>query len=333
MIAWLLLPNVIHPLWGKFVFCLMDLVCAVFIESIIAANYPIKDRNSVFAVCVWLFNPFTFAISTRGSCDSITAALVLALNWFLVKERFFYSGIVWGLSIHWRLYPVIYFPALLCFLVHQSGHKGHLRQRIRSLFSVKNISFGMGALLSLGSFGVLFYALYGDEYLKHSLFYHMSRLDPRHNFSFHFYPIYLLNWKSPYPSHLWWLDIIDLGRIGSLTQIFLMSLIGFKFRKDLSLSLTLTTIVFVAFNKVCTAQYFVWYFCLLPLLTPRECFRHLSIYKAIAIWIISQVNWLFWAYLLEFQGVSCYLQVWFSSCLFLLANINLLIKLAITASV
>lgn len=54
--------------------------------------------------------------------------------------------------------------------------------------------------------------------------------------------------------------------------------------------------------QVCTAQYFVWYFGLLPLVLPRLPWplpRPLLL--ALAAWLICQLHWLLWAYMLEFQ--------------------------------
>lgn len=63
--------------------------------------------------------------------------------------------------------------------------------------------------------------------------------------------------------------------------------------------------------QVSTAQYFVWYFCLIPLVLP-----HLRLTSglcwALGCWVAAQLHWLLWGYLLEFQvsGVACACSMW-----------------------
>ena len=55
-----------------------------------------------------------------------------------------------------------------------------------------------------------------------------------------------------------------------------------------------------------TAQYFVWYFCLLPLVLPHIAWPPPSgLVWAAAAWLAVQLHWLAWAYSLEFQVCAC----------------------------
>lgn len=54
--------------------------------------------------------------------------------------------------------------------------------------------------------------------------------------------------------------------------------------------------------QVCTAQYFVWFFSLLPLILPRLSWPPpRGLVLAMAFWVVLQLHWLLWGYLLEFQ--------------------------------
>jgi phosphatidylinositol glycan class M len=78
---------------------------------------------------------------------------------------------------------------------------------------------------------------------------------------------------------------------------------------------------FVAFNKVCTAQYFVWYYSLLPVALQRMPWPlPKALQVAGAVWVVAQLHWLFWGYLLEFEGAAVHLALWWAGALFLMAN-------------
>ena len=72
----------------------------------------------------------------------------------------------------------------------------------------------------------------------------------------------------------------------------------------------------------------MWYFCLLPLVLPAIPWpppKKLSL--AAGTWVIAQLHWLLWGYLLEFQGLPVYLSLWFASLLFLGANTWVMVEL------
>ncbi len=138
------------------------------------------------------------------------------------------AALLYGLAVHWRLYPIIYTLPLLRHFALQRQHAataGAAGQRPRtrqaaadkaadkppgplrriahavgaaagSLVSPAGIAFGA---LSGGLFvglAVTFYRLFGDQFLHETYLYHASRVDPRHNFSAYFYPAYLASSDS-----------------------------------------------------------------------------------------------------------------------------------------
>lgn len=75
------------------------------------------------------------------------------------------------------------------------------------------------------------------------------------------------------------------------------------------------------------AQYFVWFFCLLPLILPWSNMK--LKWEGITcslLWIGAQTHWLLWGYLLEFKGKNVFIQLWLGSILFLAANTYVLIS-------
>ncbi|CAH1992290.1 unnamed protein product [Acanthoscelides obtectus] len=70
-----------------------------------------NDVDHIADLCMtaWLYNPLTIAISTRGNSDSLAVFLVLLTLYFIQCKHYpFLAGIVHGISIHFRLYPIIY---------------------------------------------------------------------------------------------------------------------------------------------------------------------------------------------------------------------------------
>eukprot|EP00913_Durusdinium_trenchii_P025382 g23828.t1 len=164
LLAYILVPNRWMKCWGKLLFSALDLVVGCFLQTC-----------GSLRLALWLFNPFCFTISTRGSGESVIAVLIHAMIYFLEKEmlglgqllrRVSVAAVLFGLAVHWRIYPVIYVPAIAVRLSHRD--------------------FLGFAVLSLSTFMVLvafFYKLYGMEFLQCAYLHHSQRKDPQHNFS------------------------------------------------------------------------------------------------------------------------------------------------------
>jgi len=76
-----------------------------------------NSRQAVICAGVWLFNPLSITVSTRGNAESLMAVMVLFTLFMLAHGG--YTGIVlsavtYGLSVHMKIYPVTY--ALVLYL-------------------------------------------------------------------------------------------------------------------------------------------------------------------------------------------------------------------------
>ena len=175
------------------------------------------------------------------------------------------SAFWYGLVIHFRIYPIIYSIPIILVLdpnFFPSGQKSVLRnwstfQKERpedrnglltplnfltSLFTRNRMMFGLVSGLVFLLCTGLFYCLYGWEFLHEALLYHLTRTDPRHNFSIYFYHIYLHYGN----------DISVVEKLVSFLPQFLVQLVLiFSFARDLPFCLFVQTVSFVAFNKVC----------------------------------------------------------------------------------
>ncbi|KAG9448551.1 hypothetical protein H6P81_008516 [Aristolochia fimbriata] len=354
LLAYLLVPNVIiHRSWGKLLFSAADLLVGFFVHSILKKRKVPEDLN-YYCVAAWLFNPFTFTIGTRGNCEPIVCATILWIIICLMNGNLFQAAFWYGLIVHFRIYPIIYSLPILVVLDQNEFQLAHtplitkwtLEQRLSSqkgataasyqdpvyrrylcfpwqifqnLMTKERLLFGSISASVFFFWTALFFSLYGWEFLNEAFLYHLTRTDPRHNFSIYFYHIYLHHQ----------LEFSVLERLISfLPQLVVQLVLVFRFGKDLPFCFFVQTVAFVAFNKVITAQYFVWFFCLLPVILPwsnmRIKWRGLL---CMVSWMGVQIHWLLWGYLLEFKGKNVFIQLWLASILFLAANTLVLVAI------
>jgi len=110
--------------------------------------------------------------------------------------------------------------------------------------------------------------------------------------------------------------------------------VGIKFgQKNLPFAIFLQTVIFVAFNKVITAQYFLWYFGLLPVAlsaiigeasvdAPRIIAQ---VVLAVIFWGVAEVFWLRASYRLEVESEHNFKELLTASVTLFAAHIVLLV--------
>ncbi|PKY43055.1 hypothetical protein RhiirA4_398220 [Rhizophagus irregularis] len=334
LLAFLLTPNIyIHKSFGKFLFVIADIVVGILIHRILCLR-GLHDQKAVNYSAMWLLNPVVANISTRGNAESLLGAMILlTLYWVLVK-KFFAASILYGISVHFKIYPIIYAIPLLVLLddedywgLRRKGkEKEHDRNSLKywtgklvRFVSPTRIRF---ALISGGVFSLLngiMYYLYSLEFVNETYLYHVTRKDHRHNFSLWFYYIYLTFDAS---------KSSIMALLAFLPQISIVTLLGIVFGKDIFFACFVQTFAFVIYNKVCTSQYFMWYICLFPLIIQSTTIRFF--YKGLFMlltWIVGQALWLYQAYNLEFLGENTFFSIWLASIVFFAANIWILTEI------
>ena len=331
LLALLLVPNVwVHRAWGKLLFCAADLGVGALLYAFLARR-RVPAHVARRCACAWLFNPLAVNVSTRGNAESLTALLLLLSLHALAGGRPAGAGGLLAAATHFKLYPVIYAPAFVACLEP-------------TLLAVTRarLAFVGGLVAAWTALAALAYGWCGEAYVRETLLYHVSRADVRHNFSPYFYALYLAG------------DGGDCGggdagagdagaaadddcggggvrRLLSLVafapQAVLLLAAAARLGRDLPFCMFVQTLVFVAFNKVSTAQYFVWYHVLLPLVLPSSAALQSQQLGATARWVGAWLGslglWLFCAYLLEYRGVAAFVAVWLASLAFFAANVGL----------
>ncbi|ORX55524.1 hypothetical protein BCR36DRAFT_321777 [Piromyces finnis] len=312
LLAWILVPNItIIPEFGKILFIICDLIVGFFIYEFLKM-FRVKSKVMLVTLTsLWLLNPFVITISTRGSAESILDMLVMATLYCFATKRLTLGSILYGFSVHFKIYPILYSLPILYIL--DSNYHGVKTKLINS----SRIKF---FVLSAATFFLLtgiMYKIYGMEFLNETYFYHLIRKDHRHNFSIYFYQMYLsMSVTESLFSKI-------LGLLTFIPQMLLIFLIGLYYYKDLIFCCFLQTYVFIAYQKVCTSQYFMWYLCFLPIIIPQSKLMKKPIQAALLIiaWVVTQAIYLSSAFKLEHQGQNNYVNIWYTELLFFAANI------------
>lgn len=296
LISYLCLPNLyVHGSFGKILFSIFDILTSIVVYKIALIFSTPKLAN--VSSLVWLYNPVSVIISSRGNADSVICALVLLTLYYRLYNKTLLTGVLLGLSIHFRMYPLIF--SLPLFLSYRS-----YKEKTRLV------------LATVSTLGVLtgsFYYLYGEKFLAESYLYHLSRTDVKHNYSVHFLSQYL-NVSSPV--------------LKFVPQLILQVACSVRFfnLSDIPLCMLLQTYLFVAFSPVLTCQYFLWFLSLLiPILPAIVNINQVAV--RFALWVLIQLLWLVPAYYLEYQGVDVFIYVGVMCAAFFLINVNITVKL------
>ena len=80
-----------------------------------------QENRARLASCMWLYNPLVMNVSTRGSAESVIVALVLLTIHLYQQKVFILTGLMYGLAIHMKIYPIIYCLSLYLPLTNETG--------------------------------------------------------------------------------------------------------------------------------------------------------------------------------------------------------------------
>lgn len=321
LLSWLLLPNNIFEDFGKWLFITCDLITGLIILQLLEMAM-VKGWKKTVLGSIWILNPMVATISTRGSSESVLTVFVMLFVYNLLKRNVMTCAVFAGIAVHFKIYPVIYIPTAIIFLLPVHS----IKQVWRSpgvVFEDSVITFVFCTIVTFVTLGSIMYIINGYEFLEHSYLYHFIRSDHRHNFSIYNVSLYFTSALSQIPS-------ADFTRLAFIPQLLLSAVIVplALTKKSLCDTFLIQTLTFVTFNKVVTSQYFIWFLIFLPLYLRNSSLLSLNKSKgivALLLWISSQATWLFFAYKLEFLGESTFFpQLLLSSVGFFFVNIYIL---------
>ncbi|KAJ5606731.1 hypothetical protein N7537_003350 [Penicillium hordei] len=328
LLAWMLLPTAwegaapwssLTFAFGKALFALSDVLAGWLVVQLLVRCYRFPvERALRYVAAVWLWNPMVANISTRGSSEGLLGVLVAALLWATLTKKPILAGLILGLAVHFKIYPFIYGVSILWWWdAERDGSATACSDLLSKAFrfiTPSRVKFTVAALASFVALNLVMYLQYGQPFLHHTFFHHLTRIDHRHNF-------------SPY-STLLYLSAAGgaetrFEALAFLPQLILVvvALPLVLAKKSLTTAMLAQTFTFVTFNKVCTSQYFLWYLILLPFYLPSSSLIRkptLGISAAV-LWIAGQALWLHQGYNLEFLGLPSFVPGLFLAGLFFFA--------------
>lgn len=255
MLAWMLQPNIwLHPAWGKALFVVADLLVGIIIFKV-GRLRGLSERDACAFASIWyvpviscfclcfcwlrtdshstlcaprLLNPICINVSTRGNAEAVLSLLIVGWVYFLLKRYTVLAAILFGLSVHFKLYPIVYAPTLALYINHRYCAKPHrLWYSKTELLNSSRLIFIAISVTSFAMPTAIFYYKYGWQFLWEAYFYHFARTDHRHNFSVYFYLLYL---QPEYKT------IVGLAAL--LPQLVLICIFTMKFHEDLAFCIT-----------------------------------------------------------------------------------------------
>ena len=162
LLAWLLTPNhVAFHAFGKLLFVLLDVLAGWIIHEILALESTTRSKR-ILLCSLWLYNPLTAVVSSRGNAESVMAVLVLLCVYFLMRDCVILCAICYGMAVHMKIYPVIYSVLLLLAvdkehpLIVNDGNRQYAVKWVR-LFTAKRIQFILVSVLVLLLTSAVFY--------------------------------------------------------------------------------------------------------------------------------------------------------------------------------
>lgn len=163
----MLAPNVYFiKEFGKIIFILLDIVAGYLMFRLVLLKQQrchgnVDYRAALSYTACFLLNPLVFNVSSRGSSDIIIIVMVLAMLFAFENGAISIGSILFGLAVHFRIYPVVYAPALFIYLTdpalvrHQLFSFDMFSKRFSFSWSVARmvvLSFGTFCLLTWGCF-------------------------------------------------------------------------------------------------------------------------------------------------------------------------------------
>jgi phosphatidylinositol glycan class M len=268
LLAWLIYPTTwTGTFWfsfGKVLFAVGDIVTGWMMYRILREYRGLDKERALRFASIWLLNPMVATISTRGSSEGLLGVFVTALLWAVLAKKMVFAGMLLGLAVHFKIYPFIYAASIVWWLdesnvgkekrVVKGKSQRSILDQVLAFINPQRITLAIFSIIMFAVLNAVMYQMYGWPFLEHSYFYHLSRIDHRHNFSPYNTLLYLNSSPTSFSESS--ASTFELERLAFLPQLLLSAvMIPLALaKKDLPSTMLAQTFAFVTFNKVCTSQ-------------------------------------------------------------------------------
>lgn len=131
-----------------------DLLSGVLLYKILTLRGLSSNAACHFSA-LWLLNPLPIGVSTRGNAEALLAILVLSTLLCLQLKRHLTAAFLYGLSVHMKIYTVIYALPISLFIANQKD----LKKQRRGIFRVIQSLFSKDLALFAVTAGAVFLGL------------------------------------------------------------------------------------------------------------------------------------------------------------------------------
>jgi len=123
--------------------------------------------------------------------------MVYATLYYLLKKDYVKAGLMYGFSVHFKIYPIIYSFVFYLYIDSDkrailAGEKSWAQIVFKDFFTKNRVKFTLISAFTFITMTAFWYWMYGYEFLYEGYLYHLVRKDNRHNYSVYFYLIYQL---------------------------------------------------------------------------------------------------------------------------------------------
>ena len=103
LLAELLIPDILLDInFGKFLFSFFDIIIGILQYRLLRGK-GMETMKALLYTSIWLFNPMSIVISTRGNAEAVVCLFVVLTFYFLDTKNIYFCSIFFGLAVHMKV--------------------------------------------------------------------------------------------------------------------------------------------------------------------------------------------------------------------------------------